>query len=114
MTCARCSHWQGLRSTCRSSYAMSPPQPGSACSTQLEYSIVQVPISGGRLRRLGRVWRPIMLDEVVMWLADLRARHGADPERARCIASAARRIGGPAAERPTRGSDRVIKVTAVS
>ena len=37
-------------------------------------------------------------DAVVTWLADLRERFGADPERARCIASAARRIGRPAAE----------------
>ena len=37
-------------------------------------------------------------DEIVTWLAELRSRHGADAERARCIASAARRIGAPAAE----------------
>lgn len=41
---------------------------------------------------------PGRADEVVAWLADLRERYGADPERARCIASAARRIGRPAAD----------------
>lgn len=37
-------------------------------------------------------------DEVVTWLGDLKVRYGTEPERARCIASAARRIGEPAAE----------------
>jgi len=41
---------------------------------------------------------PDYLDEVVTWLEDLKVRYGDDPERARCIASAARRIGEPAAE----------------